>query len=43
VAALEEAAAAAKAGIDMVSIEGRFFYPQRSEAAGRCLVRVGLP
>ncbi|MDB5554306.1 MAG: 3-methyl-2-oxobutanoate hydroxymethyltransferase [Rhizobium sp.] len=39
----EEAAAADSAGIDMLSIEGRFFTPEMREAAGRCFVQVGLP
>ena len=39
----EEAAAADAAGIDMLSIEGRFFSPEMREAAGRCFVQVGLP
>ena len=39
----EEAAAASQAGIDMLSIEGRFFNPEMREAAGRCFVQVGLP
>ncbi len=39
----EEAAAADAAGIDMLSIEGRFFTPEMREAAGRCFVQVGLP
>lgn len=39
----EEAAAADAAGIDMLSIEGRFFSPMMREAAGRCFVQVGLP
>jgi 3-methyl-2-oxobutanoate hydroxymethyltransferase len=43
VTTLEEAAAADAAGIDMLSIEGRFFSPQMREAAGRCFVQVGLP
>ena len=40
---LEEAAAADQAGIDMLSIEERFFSPEMREAAGRCFVQVGLP
>ena len=40
---LEEAAAADQAGIDMLSIEARFFSPEMREAAGRCFVQVGLP
>ena len=40
---LDEAAAAAAAGIDMLSIEGRFFSPAMREAAGACFVQVGLP
>ena len=43
VTTLEEAAAADAAGIDMLSIEGRFFSPEMREAAGRCFVQVGLP
>jgi len=39
----EEAEAAAAAGIDMLSIESRFFTPEMREAAGRCFVQVGLP
>jgi 3-methyl-2-oxobutanoate hydroxymethyltransferase len=39
----EEADAASVAGIDMLSIEGRFFSPEMREAAGRCFVQVGLP
>jgi 3-methyl-2-oxobutanoate hydroxymethyltransferase len=39
----EEAAAADAAGIDMLSIEGRFFSAEMREAAGRCFVQVGLP
>ena len=43
VTSLEEAAAAAAAGIHMLSIEGRFFSPEMREAAGNCFVQVGLP
>ncbi len=43
VTTLEEAAAANAAGIDMLSIEGRFFSPEMREAAGNCFVQVGLP
>jgi 3-methyl-2-oxobutanoate hydroxymethyltransferase len=43
VTTIEEAKAAAAAGIDMLSIEGRFFSPQIREAAGNCFVQVGLP
>jgi 3-methyl-2-oxobutanoate hydroxymethyltransferase len=43
VTTLEEAAAADAAGIDMLSIEGRFFSPEMRLAAGRCFVQVGLP
>jgi 3-methyl-2-oxobutanoate hydroxymethyltransferase len=43
VTTLDEAAAADAAGIDMLSIEGRFFNPAMREAAGRCFVQVGLP
>ena len=37
-----EAAAAAAAGIHMLSIESRFFSPEMREAAGNCFVQVGL-
>jgi len=43
VTSLEEAAAAAAAGIHMLSIEGRFFSPEMRAAAGNCFVQVGLP
>ncbi|MBY0349696.1 MAG: 3-methyl-2-oxobutanoate hydroxymethyltransferase [Tabrizicola sp.] len=43
VSTLDEAAAANAAGIDMLSIEGRFFTPDMREAAGNCFVQVGLP
>lgn len=43
VSTLEEAAAAAEAGIHMLSIEGRFWSPEMREAAGDCFVQVGLP
>lgn len=43
VTTLDEAAAASAAGIDMLSIEGRFFSPEMREAAGNCFVQVGLP
>lgn len=39
----DEAAAAAAAGIHMLSIEGRFWSPEMREAAGNCFVQVGLP
>jgi 3-methyl-2-oxobutanoate hydroxymethyltransferase len=39
----DEAAAAAAAGIQMLSIEGRFFDAEMREAAGGCFVQVGLP
>lgn len=39
----DEAAAAAAAGIHMLSIEGRFFDAAMREAAGNCFVQVGLP
>ena len=42
VTTLDEAAAAAAAGIDMLSIEGRFFSPAMGEAVGR-LLRPGRP
>lgn len=38
----DEAAAAAAAGIHMLSIEGRFFDAEMREAAGNCFVQVGL-
>lgn len=43
VTTLEEAAAAAAAGITMLSIEGRFMSPEMREAAGDCFIQVGLP
>lgn len=43
VTTIEEAAAAAAAGIHMLSIEGRFFSPEMRAAAGNCFVQVGLP
>ena len=43
VTTLEEAAAAAAAGINMLSIEGKYFSPAMREAAGDCFVQVGLP
>ena len=43
VTTVEEAAAAAAAGINMLSIERRFFSPEMREAAGNCFVQVGLP
>jgi 3-methyl-2-oxobutanoate hydroxymethyltransferase len=43
VTSLDEAAAAAAAGIDMLSIEARFFSPEMREASGNCFVQVGLP
>ena len=39
----DEVAAAAAAGIHMLSIEGRFFDAEIREAAGDCFVQVGLP
>jgi 3-methyl-2-oxobutanoate hydroxymethyltransferase len=39
----EEAAAAASAGIHMLSIEGKYFDAEMREAAGDCFVQVGLP
>jgi ketopantoate hydroxymethyltransferase len=39
VTTLEEAAAAAAAGIDMLSIEGRFFSPEMRESAGNASCR----
>ena len=43
VTTLDEAAAADAAGINMLSIEARFFSPEMREAAGRCFVQVGMP
>lgn len=43
VTTLEEAAAADAAGINMLSIEGRFMSPEMREAAGDCFIQVGLP
>lgn len=43
VTTLDEAAAAAAAGIHMLSIEGRYWSPEMREAAGNCFVQVGLP
>ena len=43
VATLDEAAAAAAAGVHMLSIEARFFSPEMRAAAGDCFVQVGLP
>ena len=42
VTTLEEAAAAAAAGIHMLSIESRFMSPEMREAAGDCFIQVGL-
>ncbi len=42
VTTLEEAAAAAEAGIHMLSIESRFMSPEMREAAGDCFIQVGL-
>jgi 3-methyl-2-oxobutanoate hydroxymethyltransferase len=43
VTTLDEAAAADAAGIDMLSIEAKYFTPAMRAAAGRCFVQVGLP
>ena len=43
VTTLEEAEAANIAGVDMLSIEGRYFSPEMREAAGNCFVQVGRP
>ena len=43
VTTLDEAAAANEAGIDMLSIEAKYFTPEMRKAAGRCFVQVGLP
>lgn len=39
----DEACAAFEAGVDMLSIEARFFGAEMREAAGSCFVQVGLP
>ena len=39
----EEAAAAAAAGIHMLSIEGKYMSLEMREAAGDCFIQVGLP
>jgi 3-methyl-2-oxobutanoate hydroxymethyltransferase len=39
---LDEARAAAAAGVDMLSIIDPFWTPQMREAAGNCFVQVGL-
>ena len=39
----DEAAAADAAGIDMLSIEAKYFDAEMRAAAGRCFVQVGLP
>lgn len=43
VSTLDEAAAAAAAGIHMLSIEGRFMSNEMREAAGDCFIQCGLP
>lgn len=43
VATPDEAAAAADAGVQILSIEGRRWTPEMREAAGTCFVQVGLP
>jgi 3-methyl-2-oxobutanoate hydroxymethyltransferase len=43
VTTLDEAAAAAAAGVQMLSIEARFFSNEMRAAAGNCFVQVGLP
>lgn len=43
VTTLEEAAAAAAAGVDVLSIEGRYFSAEMRAAAGDCFVQIGLP
>ncbi len=43
VSTFEEAAAAAAAGIHMLSIEGKFMSHEMREAAGDCFIQVGLP
>ncbi len=43
VSTLEEAEAAATAGIHMLSIEGKFMSHAMREAAGDCFIQVGLP
>ena len=39
----DEARAAFEAGVDVLSIEARFFTAEMREAAGSCFVQVGLP
>jgi 3-methyl-2-oxobutanoate hydroxymethyltransferase len=39
----DEAAAADAAGINILSIEARYFGPEMRQAAGNCFVQVGLP
>lgn len=43
VTTLDEASAAAAAGVHMLSIEARYFSPEMRAAAGDCFVQVGLP
>jgi 3-methyl-2-oxobutanoate hydroxymethyltransferase len=43
VTTLDEAAAADAAGVDILSIEAKYFSPAMREAAGKCFVQVGLP
>ena len=43
VTTLEEAAAAAAAGVHMLPIKARYFSPEMREATGDCFVQVGLP
>lgn len=43
VTTLDEAAAAAAAGVHILSIEARYFSPEMRQAAGNCFVQVGLP
>ncbi len=43
VSTVDEAAAAAAAGIQMLSIEAKYFDASMREAAGDCFVQVGLP
>jgi 3-methyl-2-oxobutanoate hydroxymethyltransferase len=43
VTTLDEAAAAASAGVHMLSIEARHFSPEMRAAAGTCFVQIGLP
>jgi 3-methyl-2-oxobutanoate hydroxymethyltransferase len=43
VTTMEEAAAAAAASVQVLSVEARYFTPEMRAAAGDCFVQVGLP